>query len=235
MLPHSGRRRWEALHLAPMAPALEARQIRMAHEGRVLLDGVSLVLERATVTTVQGASGSGKTTLLRILGQLDAPDAGEVLLDGAEVTALAPTAVRRRVALVAQAPAMFEGTVADNLATGLRLQGGSLPADEARRLLEQVGLDPAALGQDARGLSGGEKLRVAVARAMVLHPEVWLLDEPTAALDDDRAALIAGLLRGLVGAGAALLAVTHDTRLVERLAGRMLRLEGGKLGPGGLR
>ena len=224
-------------HTPPPASdiVVEAAHLRKTYGPTPALEDVSLSLGSGTGLTLLGPNGTGKTTLLRILGQLDAPDAGEVLLDGAEVTALAPTAVRRRVALVAQAPAMFEGTVADNLATGLRLQGDSLPADEARRLLEQVGLDPAALGQDARGLSGGEKLRVAVARAMVLHPEVWLLDEPTAALDDDRAALIAGLLRGLVGAGAALLAVTHDARLVERLAGRMLRLEGGKLGPGGLR
>ena len=217
-----------------MVSALEARQLRMAHGGRVLLDGVSLVLERASVTTLQGASGSGKTTLLRILGQLSAPDAGEMLLDGADVLALAPSAVRRRVALVAQAPAMFEGTVEDNLATGLRLQGRSLPADEARTLLERVGLDPSVLGQSARGLSGGEKLRVAMARALALRPEVWLLDEPTAALDDDRAEVLAGLCRALVEEGAAMLAVTHDARLVDRLRGRLLRLDQGRLVPGGL-
>ena len=217
-----------------MAPALEARQLRMTHGGRVLLDGVSLVLERASVTTLQGASGSGKTTLLRILGQLAAPDAGEMFIDGTDVMTLPPPAVRRRVAVVAQAPAIFAGTVEDNLATALRLQGRALARDEARRLLEQVGLDPAVLDQDAWGLSGGEKLRVAVARAMVLHPEVWLLDEPTAALDDDRAELLAALLGALVQAGAALLAVTHDARLVGRLAGRMLRLDGGRLVPGGV-
>ena len=205
----------------------------MAHGGRVLLDGVSLVLERASVTTLQGASGSGKTTLLRVLGQLVAPDAGEMFLAGTDMMTLAPPAVRRRVALVAQAPAMFAGTVEDNLATGLRLQGRALPRDQARRLLEQVGLEPAVLDQDARGLSGGEKLRVAVARAMVLHPEVWLLDEPTAALDDDRAELLADLLLALVQEGAALLAVTHDARLVGRLVGRMLLLDGGRLVPGG--
>ena len=88
-----------------MVTTFEARQLRMAYGGRVLLDGVSVVLERASSTTLQGASGSGKTTLLRILGQLSAPDAGEMLLDGTDVLALPPSMVRRRVALVAQAPA----------------------------------------------------------------------------------------------------------------------------------
>jgi len=217
-----------------MVTTFEARQLRMAYGGRVLLDGVSVVLERASSTTLQGASGSGKTTLLRILGQLSAPDAGEMLLDGTDVLALPPSMVRRRVALVAQAPAMFEGTVEDNLATGLRLQGRSLPSDEARQLLERVGLDPSVLGQSARGLSGGEKLRVAMARALALRPEVWLLDEPTAALDDDRAAVLAELCLGLVREGAAMLAVTHDARLVDRLRGRLLRLDNGRLVPGAL-
>jgi ABC-type multidrug transport system ATPase subunit len=214
-----------------MPPTLEARRLRKAYDGRPLLDGVDLRLEPGTITTVSGPSGGGKTTLLRILGLLDEPDSGELLLDGTDVRSVSPRAARRRIALVAQAPAMFEGTVLDNVRTGPQLAGVELPEATARELLTRAGLEPQFLTQDARALSGGEKLRVAVARALALHPEVWLLDEPTAALDDDRAEHLVGLLRELAAQGAAVLAVTHDARALERLPGSHLHLEGGRLGP----
>lgn len=215
-----------------MPASLEARQLRKSYEGRVLLDGVDLRLAPRTVTTLGGPSGGGKTTLLRILGQLSDPDHGQVLLDDEDVRTLEPRAVRRRIALVAQAPAMFPGTVLDNVRTGPRLAGDDLPQSTARELIVRAGLEPQFLDQDARALSGGEKLRVAVARALALRPEIWLLDEPTAALDPDRAHTLLSLLRELVAGGAAMLVVTHDERALERLDGRNLVLAAGRLTDG---
>jgi len=212
-----------------MPASLEARRLRKSIEGRELLDGVDLRLERGSITTLSGPSGGGKTTLLRILGLLASPDAGEVLLDGADVLTLTPREGHRRIALVAQAPAMFQGTVLDNVRTGPRLAGQELPEADARALIVRAGLEPQFLGQDARALSGGEKLRVAVARALALRPEVWLLDEPTAALDVERADLLVRLLKELATAGAAILVVTHDARALEQLAGTHLQLAGGRL------
>ncbi len=212
-----------------MPNILEAKGLRKHYDGRVLLDGVDIALERGSITTVGGPSGGGKTTLLRILGFLTEPESGRVLLDGTDVRTLSPEEVRRRVALVAQAPAMFEGTVLDNVRTGPRLQGKSLPEEEARRALERTGLDAQLLRNDARALSGGEKLRVALARALVLSPEAWLLDEPTAALDPERADLVVDLLRSLAAQGAPVLVVTHDERALKRLCGRCCTLAGGHL------
>ncbi|MGZ5959169.1 MAG: ABC transporter ATP-binding protein [Myxococcaceae bacterium] len=212
-----------------MPASLEARRLRKSIQGRVLLDGVDLRLDGGSITTLSGPSGGGKTTLLRILGLLGSPDDGQVLLDGADVLKLPPREARRRIALVAQAPAMFQGTVLDNVRTGPRLAGQELPEADARALIVRAGLEPQFLGQDARALSGGEKLRVAVARALALRPEVWLLDEPTAALDAERADLLARLLRELAAAGAAVLVVTHDARALDRLAGTHLQLAGGRL------
>jgi len=217
------------------AALLEARGLRKTYEGRVLLDGVDLRLEGKTVTTVGGSSGGGKTTLLRILGLLSDPDEGQVLLDGTDLRTLVPHQARRRVALVPQAPAMFPGTVLDNVRTGPRLAGHDLPEATARELIVRAGLERQFLGQDARALSGGEKLRVAVARALALRPEAWLLDEPTAALDDDRADTLVRLLGELVAEGAPVLVVTHDARVREQLGARHLELVGGRLveqGPG---
>jgi putative ABC transport system ATP-binding protein len=212
-----------------MPVSLEVRRLRKSYEGRVLLDGLDLRLEPGSITTLSGPSGGGKTTLLRILGLLSEPDDGELLLDGTDVRTLSPRAVRRRVALVAQSPAMFEGTVLDNVRTGAQLAGEELPEAAARELIVRAGLQPEFLGQDARALSGGEKLRVAVARALALRPEAWLLDEPTAALDQERADLVVGLLLELASAGAPLLVVTHDARALARLGGRHLQLVAGRL------
>jgi UDP-glucose/iron transport system ATP-binding protein len=212
-----------------MPALLEARRLRKAYEGRVLLDGVDLQLEGGRITTLGGPSGGGKTTLLRILGQLSEPDEGEVLLDGVDVLTLAPRAARRRIALVAQAPAMFPGTVLDNVRTGPSLAGEELSEATARELITRAGLEAQFLGQDARALSGGEKLRVAVARALALKPEIWLLDEPTAALDPERVETLLRLLRELATAGAAMLVVTHDARALEELDGRRLHLVAGRL------
>jgi ABC-type iron transport system FetAB ATPase subunit len=212
-----------------MPALLDARGLRKTYEGRVLLDGVDLQLERGAVTTVGGPSGGGKTTLLRILGLLDEPDEGQVLLDGTDVRTLVPHHFRRRVALVAQAPAMFPGTVLDNVASGPRLASQNLDESTARELIVRAGLEPQLLRQDARALSGGEKLRVAVARALALRPEAWLLDEPTAALDDERASVLVRLLHELAAEGSPLLVVTHDARVLEQLPARRLELVGGHL------
>ena len=212
-----------------MSAQLEARHLRKTYRGRVLLDGVDLQLAGKTVTTLSGPSGSGKTTLLRILGLLSEADDGQVLLDGVDVKTVTPHAARRRIALVAQAPVMFPGTVLDNVRTGPRLSGADLPEATARALVARAGLPPELLTQDAQSLSGGEKLRVAVARALALHPEAWLLDEPTAALDAERAGLIARLLRELAAEGAAILVVTHDARALQQLEGPHFQLTSGRL------
>jgi ABC-type multidrug transport system ATPase subunit len=224
--------RFEVLRIrfSGMPALLEARGLQKTYEGRVLLDRADLRLEGGVITTLGGPSGGGKTTLLRILGQLAEPDAGQVLLDGVDLRTLVPHEARRRIALVPQAPAMFPGTVLDNVRTGPRLAGRDVPEATARELIVRAGLEPQFLGQDARALSGGEKLRVAVARALALQPEVWLLDEPTAALDPERASTLLRLLVELARDGAPMLVVTHDARALEQLGGRHLELSSGQLG-----
>jgi ABC-type multidrug transport system ATPase subunit len=212
-----------------MPALLDARGLRKTYEGRVLLEGVDLRLERGTVTTVGGPSGGGKTTLLRILGLLAEPDGGQMLLDGTDVRTLVPHHFRRRISLVPQAPAMFPGTVLDNVRSGPRLANRDLDESTARELIVRAGLEPQFLGQDARALSGGEKLRVAVARALALRPEAWLLDEPTAALDDERATVLVRLLQELAAEGSPVLVVTHDARVLEQLTARRLELVDGQL------
>jgi ABC-type multidrug transport system fused ATPase/permease subunit len=168
------------------------------------------------VTALLAPSGAGKSTLLRCLNRLIAPDRGEVQLDGVDITAIDPRELRRRVGLVAQLPVMLPGTVRENV-----LYAIEHPApDRAVTALHAAGLDEGFADRVARELSGGERARVALARALARDPEVLLLDEPTAALDHDTAARVGATLRALADDGLAVLLATHDLELAGAVADR---------------
>jgi putative ABC transport system ATP-binding protein len=196
--------------------------------GNRIVDGVSFALHEGESATIEGASGSGKTTFLRILATLVEPDAGTVLLDGTDARAIAPSVFRSRVAYVLQESPMFEGTVAENVATGPRLRGVTMTAAAIASALERVGLVDFE-GRIARELSGGERQRVALARALANEPEVLLLDEPTSALDRSSAQHVVSLVRSLAEGGLAVALVTHIAEHASALGGRRLLFEAGRL------
>lgn len=152
---------------------------------RRILDIDHLELESCRITAVVGPSGGGKTTLLRCLNRMTTPDAGQILFQGQSLETIDPVALRRRVVMLAQMPVIFPGSVEENLAIGCRLAEKALPDREAMTaMLRRAGLDKD-LGEEAARLSGGEKQRLALARVMLMDPEVMLLDEPSAALDGE--------------------------------------------------
>jgi ABC-type multidrug transport system ATPase subunit len=218
----------EGRYRSPVVPRLEARDVRLSVGGRRILDGASFALGAREIAAIAGPSGSGKSTLLRVLSTLAEPDAGSVLLDGVDAWSIAPSVFRTRVAYVLQGSPMFEGTVADNVATGPRLRGSSLPGRAIDSALESVGL--AGFGaRVARELSGGEKQRVALARALANEPAALLLDEPTSALDPASARQVLSVVRSLAEAGLAVAVVTHIAEHADALGGRRLVLEEGRL------
>ncbi len=211
------------------ATILEARGVVVSRGGRRILDGASVLVCAGQAIAVQGPSGSGKSTLARVLATLSAPDDGAVLLGGLDARTLAPTVFRRRVAFLAQQPAMFAGTVRQNLGAGPALLGETLSDARAGELLAAVGLEAPTLGREAQSLSGGEKQRVALARALANGPEVLLLDEPTAALDPEAGEKVVALLRTLCARGVAVVMVTHVEVHAEMLGGARYRCEGGRV------
>jgi len=214
-----------------MEPRLTARGITVERSGRSIVTDVSLALGAGDVASIQGASGSGKSTLLRALATL-IPARGAIALEGREAHAVGFIAYRRRVAYVPQLPRMFEGSVAENVRAGPAFAGAHLADDAVAALLARVGLAASFAARAAAELSGGEKLRVALARALANEPRVLLLDEPTSALDPEAARVILDLVVSLAKGGTAILAVTHAEEHAARLGGRRFHMRAGVLREG---
>ncbi len=199
---------------------LRADEIAVVRGERRIVDGITLVLGIG-VTTLEGPSGCGKSTLCRALAKLVPLTAGTLTLDP-------PAPVyRRAVAYVPQHPAMFEGSVVANIRTGPGFAGETLDDVTVADLLSRVGLGHLVDAPRAAMLSGGERLRLALARALANRPRVLLLDEPTAALDPASADALLALVASLEAT--AILVVTHVAAHARALGGTHLRMDRGVL------
>jgi tungstate transport system ATP-binding protein len=192
-----------------------------------------LALQSRRIYLLYGANGAGKSTLLHMLALLLPPAAGELCYDGVPVkTPLQRQQLRRQITLVEQNPFLFDTSVYQNLAFGLRLRDvrGDLQRRRIDQALQAVGLEGFA-DRQATELSGGETRRVALARAMVLRPQLLLLDEPTAGLDQQVLPVFERCLAALPGQGSTVVIAGHDADQPRRLGGTVLRLERGRLAP----
>ena len=216
---------------------LEAKSLRKevsSPEGMLtILDDVSLAVRAGESVAVVGASGAGKSTLLALLAGLDEPSAGEVWLDGEELSALdedgRAAARARHVGFVFQSFHLVPSlTALENVMLPLELAGHADARAAAKEVLGKVGLS-GRLGHYPRQLSGGEQQRVAIARAFVTSPTVLFADEPTGNLDTTTGERIEQLLFDLnAAAGTTLVLVTHDRELAAR-CDRVIEIDAGRL------
>ena len=209
------------------------KRVRLPDGELVILDAVDFDIAHGETVAIVGASGSGKSTLLSLMAGLDLPSAGEVLLDGAPLSALDEDGRARvrgeKVGFVFQSFQLLPSlTALENVMLPLELRGDRDAEGPARAILDKVGLGQR-LGHYPRQLSGGEQQRVALARAFVTAPSLLFADEPTGNLDTHTGEAIIELLFAMnQDAGTTLVLVTHDEHLAARCS-RTLRLDSGRL------
>jgi len=214
---------------------LVAENIAVTIDERSILADVGLRLERGELVGLIGPNGAGKTTLLRVLANLQAARAGAVLFDGAPLARIPAQQLARRVAYLAQgAPAHWPLRVDKVVALGRlpHLAWWQQPAAADLAIVERA-MAQAEVGQlrerTITTLSGGERMRVLLARIFACEPELILADEPVAALDPYHQLHVMELLREHARGGGAVVAVLHDLNLAARFCDRLVLLDGGRL------
>ena len=198
-----------------------------------ILQGISMSARSGEITAVIGPSGGGKSSLVRLINRLAEPTSGSVYLGETDIARMDPLQLRRTVALAAQKPFMFEGTIIENLQRPFLYRREPPPgadSEEVLRALSLARLDRSLVQRDARSLSLGEQQRVSLARALITRPEVLLLDEPTSALDRRTADALGATFQDICRSqGLTVILVTHDLRLAGRVADYRLYLEAGRI------
>lgn len=209
------------------------RQYGQGEARVVALNDVSLTIDQGAFVAVMGSSGSGKSTLLHLLGGVDKPDAGRVIIDGTDLYTLSETELtvfrRRRIGLIYQFFNLVpELTVEENILLPQLLDGKVGDQQQLEELLAATGLSDRRRHLPSQ-LSGGQQQRVAIARALVTNPALVLADEPTANLDSQTAYVVIGLMKKMRDElGTTFIFSTHDTKIVGE-AEVLFRLEDGRI------
>jgi len=191
-----------------------------------ILNVKNLTLKKQTVTSIVGQSGSGKTTLLRLLNKLISCDSGEIFYNNQPLSYINSVDLRRDIVMLSQSPAIFNGSIRDNLLIGLKFSEKPLVSDDKLyEVLELVKLHKE-LNQDAEKLSGGEKQRIALSRVILMEPEVLLLDEPSSALDEETEhMIIEALVNYAKENNKTLIMVTHSKKVANQFSDEVIEIK----------
>ena len=213
--------------------AIATSQVSYQTKFRTLLTNISVAIAKGSKTALIGATGSGKTTFLRLLNRLADPSAGTISLYGQNIQDIPVQTLRRRVLLVPQEPSLLGMTVTEAISYPLHLQ--NLPSSEIdlrlQKWLEKLQIDRKLLNRSELELSLGQRQWVAIARALVMEPEMLLLDEPTSALDRGLSHLLLETLTELtqLPQPVTVMMINHQLDLVQPWCDRLICLHKGQL------
>lgn len=205
----------------------ELEDVKVAKQGKPVLDAINWKIDGGRITTLLGPSGSGKTSLLRLLNRLDDPSSGVIFYKDQALSSWDILSLRREVGMVFQRPELFDGTVEANLLFGPTIHSMCI---DIRDIMAAIGLDEAMLGQDVRTLSAGQAQRVSIGRALAVGPRVLLLDEPTSGLDPTATFQIEAVVKRLVSSlGLTSVFVTHDIEQAKRIGDTAMLIIDGRM------
>lgn len=196
----------------------------------VVLSDMSVEFCGGCIQMIIGPSGSGKTTLLRLLNKLELPDAGRIFWRATDYATISPRQLRKDIGMVFQTPALFRGTIYDNIAFGPGLHQKKMTEDFGRSFLTLVGLGDIDPSREVETLSVGQQQRVSFARALANEPRILLLDEPTSALDPSTANNLLDLIKKInQELGISIIMVTHVMEHARRIADTVCFLVQGRV------
>ena len=214
---------------------IEVKNLEKSFGDQKILKGITTTIQKGEKVVVIGPSGSGKSTFLRCLNRLETPTSGQILFEGQDLTAISEKqlyAVREKMGMVFQHFHLFPHlTIQKNITLApvkLKLLTQEQANENAQLLLEKVGLSDKA-NQYPGQLSGCQKQRIAIARALAMNPDVMLFDEPTSALDPEMVGEVLELMRELASEGMTMVVVTHEMGFAREVASRVMFMDGGKI------
>lgn len=208
---------------------LEFRDAAYRSGGKTILDRLNGSVEAGDFVSIVGPSGSGKSTFLKLCCHLISPTEGDILWNGTSFQQFSPTELRKRIGYCFQTPVLFGDLVESNMSFPYSIRKQAMDRERVQKLFSCFQMSTEYLQREIRNLSGGEKQRIALIRALLFQPEVLLLDEITSALDTENTKIVEEAIETLNREGITVLWVTHNPEQSRRVAKHLLTLESGQI------
>lgn len=213
---------------------LEVRNLKKYFGNLKVLKGIDLKVEKGDIIAVVGSSGSGKSTLLRCINMIEEPTSGSIIFQGNDLTSknINLPKIREKIGMVFQQFNLFPHlTVLENIILApvkLKIMSEKEAIKRAKELLSEINLKDKE-NYYPEELSGGQKQRVAIARSLIMNPEIILFDEPTSALDPEMVGEVLELIKKIADAGMTMIIVSHEINFVRKCANRLVFIDNGKI------
>lgn len=208
---------------------IEYENVSFIDKEKIILDNISVHIEKGDFLSIVGPSGSGKSTFLKLCCNLISPSKGKIIYDCRDYMEYNPSDLRKRIAYCFQTPYLFGTRVMDNLTFPFDIRNKQVDMNRIEELFSSFQMDESLINNKIVNLSGGEKQRIALIRTLIFLPDVLLLDEVTSSLDANNTEIVEKVVSGLNSKGTTVLWITHNLEQSRRHSSRLLEVEGGRI------